>query len=589
MLNITISKPNKVFAEGTVVGSNYRLRWNTPEITSYPIKEYDIYINNIKVSTVSATEYIFSPPTTASFTYYIVAKDAAGISSEANIITVTNVPPSKVTDIKYTISGGEVVITWTSPIPNVNQYSIKSYEVYLNSTTNRIGEISGNIFKYVLPQGLTHTFYVEVIDALGRESGTVALPVNITPPALNISDITSSVVDNNVLLYWKDAQRDLPIYTYEIFKGNTFATAISLGTKTGLFTSVFETVAGQYTYWIQPIDVARNAGAAVPRTLSVSQPPDYILKVDENSTFTGTKSNIKVTDEGYLLGPVNTTETYTEHFTTNSWTTPQDQIDAEYPIYIQPSLTTGYYEETIDYGTVLAASKVTITPTYEAVSGVVGTNIDILLSTDNSTWVEFLNTNSIFATNFRYIKYKITLTASDNKELIKIISINIKLDQKLKSDGGKVSCLSTDGGTGASADVTLTSGSITGFTSIVEGSGYSSTVPPSINITGDGTGAQISAIVTGDAVTGFNILNAGTGYTTCTISISGEGTVVPWTSGISFTDISSISVTPQGTTAMLALYDFADIPNPTGFRILLLNPSTGARMSGTASWNVKGY
>ena len=40
---------------------------------------------------------------------------------------------------------------------------------------------------------------------------------------------------------------------------------------------------------------------------------------------------------------------------------------------------------------------------------------------------------------------------------------------------------------------------------------------------------------------------------------------------------------------MLALYDFADIPNPTGFRILLLNPSTGARMSGTASWNVKGY
>ena len=589
MLNITISKPNKVSAEGTVVASNYRLRWPTPDITSYPVKEYDIYINNIKVSTVSATEYIFAPPSGASFTYYIVVKDVAKVSSDADIFTITNVPPTPVSDIEYSLVGAEIVITWTSPVPTINQYSIKSYEIYYGDTTNRIGEISGNIFKYTLPKGLTHTFYVKVIDSVGSESELVALPVNISPPILNTSDITSSVVDNNVLLYWKDAQTQLPIYTYELFKGNTWATAVSLGTKTGLFTSVFETTAGQYTYWIQPIDVAGNPGEARPRTLYVSQPPDYILKVDENSTFSGTKSNILVTEEGYLLGPVNTTETFAQHFTTNSWTTPKNQIDALFPIYIQPTLSTGYYEETIDYGTILAASKVTITPTFEIVSGTVDTKIDIFLSTDNTTWTSFLENSSIFATNFRYIKYKVTLNASDNKELIKIVGINVKLDQKLKSDGGMVDCLSTDGGTGASATPTLSSGSITGFTSIVGGSGYSSLIPPSVNIAGNGTGAQVSAVVSGGAVTGFNILNPGTGYTTCTISISGEGTLVPWNSGITFTDISSISVTPGGTINTLALYDFADIPNPTGFRILLLNPSTGTRMSGTASWNVKGY
>ena len=116
----------------------------------------------------------------------------------------------------------------------------------------------------------------------------------------------------------------------------------------------------------------------------------------------------------------------------------------------------------------------------------------------------------IFATNFRYYKFKINVSATTATGLYKITNITSVLDSKLKNDGGTKACLSTDVG----------------------------------------------------------------------------GTVV--TFNMPFVDITSITVTPLGTTPITAMYDFVDAPNPTSFKILLFN-SSGARVSGTASWSVKGY
>ena len=59
--------------------------------------------------------------------------------------------------------------------------------------------------------------------------------------------------------------------------------------------------------------------------------------------------------------PVNATETISAHFSTRSWNTPQDQVNASFPLFIQPNLSPGYYEEVIDYGSVLAGCKITVT------------------------------------------------------------------------------------------------------------------------------------------------------------------------------------------------------------------------------------
>lgn len=95
-----------------------------------------------------------------------------------------------------------------------------------------------------------------------------------------------------------------------------------------------------------------------------------------------------------------------------------------------------------------------------------------------------------------------------------------------------------------------------------------------------------------DAVIELNSLNV-----RCNIkeqSDSGMGTVTDANSGAvvlfqkSFADITSITVTPSGTAARLAVYDYVDTPNPVSFTVYMFdiagNPATGS-----FSWQAKGY
>jgi len=56
---------------------------------------------------------------------------------------------------------------------------------------------------------------------------------------------------------------------------------------------------------------------------------------------------------------------------------------------------------------------------------------------------------------------------------------------------------------------------------------------------------------------------------------------------VPFVDVESIQVTPKGTGAVNAVYDFVDAPNPTDFSVYLFD-SAGARVSGDFSWTTRG-
>ena len=58
---------------------------------------------------------------------------------------------------------------------------------------------------------------------------------------------------------------------------------------------------------------------------------------------------------------------------------------------------------------------------------------------------------------------------------------------------------------------------------------------------------------------------------------------------VDFVDVQGITVTPQGTTPLLAVVDFEDVPNPKSFDIYLFNGTTGAPATGQVRWNVRGY
>jgi hypothetical protein len=274
--------------------------------------------------------------------------------------------------------------------------------------------------------------------------------------------------------------------------------------------------------------------------------------------------------------PVNTTETWADHFSTRSWATPADQVSAGYPIFIQPTTTPATYVETFDYGTVLSSSLVTLSYSGTTVAGSVTVTPKIETSANGSTWSSNDNVTSVFATAFRYVRITITVAQSGDTGVYTLDSLAVRLDAKLKNDAGTTSAVSTDA-----------SGTIANFN--VEFIDVSS-----ITVTPGGTSAAMAVYDFQDAtLTGTYSITSNTATVNVTAHglIAGQKVRLAFTTGTAPNGIYTVAtastnsftatVTTANTSGNVSLY-------PQSMRIYLFNTS-GTRVSGTASWAIKGY
>lgn len=292
-----------------------------------------------------------------------------------------------------------------------------------------------------------YTFLLKAIDIDGNYSDDPA-EVSFSIPLILPVVITSIVIDNTVLLTWSS-----PTTVFNITRFDVYRDDVLFGFSRGNFSSIFEAVAGDYTYKIIAVDLAGNESSPAQVTLSLNQPPDFVLEDSHTSTLNGTLSSMVLEtspEPDKIVGPMDTTRTWEEHFTDNSWTTIQDQIDAGYPYYGQPSKTSGtpngYYEEVIDWGTLFAATIATLTYNYNQVhSGHdVAVVVKMAFSTDNVTYTAFTSGAVQLATNMRYLKFRLELTGADDNALIEIFNIALTIQVKREDDGGEVDAVSTD-------------------------------------------------------------------------------------------------------------------------------------------------
>lgn len=319
------------------------------------------------------------------------------------------VPPEalpNVTSFNYTVNPDNVLLYWERPV-GVQNFELRK-GVEWDSATRVL--ITNTTTALLNPLTLgQHTYLIKAIDADGNYSPSAAR-IDIIIPQIPAVSISSSVVDNNVLLYWSVPSSAFRI-SYYIIKRN----GIEIGTKDGTFTTVFEQVAGDYTYSIIPVDVAGNQGLEAFHTVRVTQPPDYVLQDIRESTFAGFKINCMI-DEGdkLLFGVEN--QTWDEHFSSRGWNSIQDQISAGYPYFAQPSPATCIYEEsgvyTIDYGAVFSGVMVNLSWAYQTITGN-GHNItaQMRVSPDNVNWGSWVVGKSIYFTNFRYLQIHIDAVA----------------------------------------------------------------------------------------------------------------------------------------------------------------------------------
>lgn len=422
-------------------GTNLELDWadNVISATQLPVGWYELrdYTNTNVVWKGSSSWASISlvGVTPANSTWYLYAYDSNGYA--ASTYTTYTYPsltnPSPVPAIVYSfgtnISDSILTLTWSAQSPT---FGLKHYRVSYpdwsgdsvtgTAITVTTTVLSNTINISPIPRNTAaalwtgaKTFTVVVVDQLGNESTPKTQDITKNGPGL-VSNFNAQVIDNNVLLSWVLPTRTtLPIDTVRIKKGGTsWNTATSIGDKTGTFTTILERSGGAYTYWIAAVDSDGVEGTASSITATVAQPPDYIFNGQLFSQFNGTvtgnvmggsvtlsstviKSNA-LTDASGLVMPVDIASSWTTHFTANAWTAPQDQVNAGYPIYIQPTVPTSNYTEIFDFGQVFSSTKITVNALSSTVAGTVTPSwtIDVTATVPRSiTWSRTTTTATI--------------------------------------------------------------------------------------------------------------------------------------------------------------------------------------------------
>lgn len=637
---------------------NFGIRLNWVTLAELDLSEYELRTGGTTwetatlVSRLKATSFFTRPNTAGNIKFWLKAIDTSGNYSLAATELTVVIPLPNTTNPTAVISGQDFVLGWTLSTGAfaIDYFDIRHGASFAAGTvvdkTRTIG------YSQHIDYGGVRTYWIAAVDVAGNVGPAASVSLNIQNPTT--VTITTQVIDNNVLMNWTDSTTSLPIVSYEIRKGASWAAGAVIGDNgNGRFAVFFEQASGVFTYWVRAVDTAGNVSVATSITATVSQPPDYALRLDYNVDFKGlvydfgvngdaqgwvpsgatqvaSTQVLKVTSTGidpilartmnsfilrgceyqmievavrrvagagwegniyYSTAGHGTTagyyktsadtspaigeskiirfdmnaltvggqdwntsiiesiridlgatsadifeidsitlipylglnialdngilyatlkdESWQTHFTSNAWTTPQNQIDAGLPYYAGSQAPASYFEEILDYGTLLNSTSVTATLSSQMVRGTATVVPSISYKTAwADAWTTVVGVTSIVASNFRYVKIRYDFTGSGNS-LISLLNSNLKISSKTKYDGGTQAALSTD---------------------------------------------------TGGTVVTFNT---------------------------SFIDIQSITVTGQGTTPITAIYDFVDVPNPTSFKVLLFN-NAGARVSGAFSWTAKG-
>jgi predicted phage tail protein len=385
---------------------------------------YKIYHNDVVIEdNIKSTTFNYKLLTAGTHTFKVEALNIALASSDAiDQSIVVDVPLSPNVNVSY--KGENVLIKWEE---SNSTYPISHYIVNHDDLTT----IAKTTTYTTKVNWSSKTITIQAVDIAGNKSTIRSATSIITVPVATA--VTSKVIDNNILLYWNQTAKTLPISHAEIKKGESLETATLIGTNNSTFANLFESESNYYTYWIIPVDTAGNKGQSSSTTALVNEPPDYILNALWLSLFGGTKNNA-ILDNGKLyLGIKN--ETFQAHFTVNNWTTPQSQVSAGYLLYAQPFATSSFYEEIFDYGTILPSTTVGVTLDFERV-GSGGYEIDISTSADGTTYSLNSNVSRVSGSTFRYVKVKIRFAGTVNDAFI-INAMEVKLDSKIKSDSGK--------------------------------------------------------------------------------------------------------------------------------------------------------
>lgn len=399
---------------------------------NYPIAQYEIrrgettdtWDSASTLAIIKTTNFARVIDFLGTKTIFVKAYDNAGNTSAAVSANVTVTAPGAVTGLDAQISDSQVLLSWSAP--SSGTLPIGEYEIRVGgvadtwaTATFLVRTKATKYFTSVSGVGVFQ-YFVCAYDIKGNGSDVATEQLTIAGPN-SPSGFYPDVVDNNVLLRWQaPSASSLPVAGYRLYKGETFAGATFLGEQKGTFAVYFEVVAASYTYWLTAIDSNGNESEEVYCIAEVDIPPDFIFNGSDTIDWDlngAVETNIAFDGELAAIACIDTTTTYEDHFIDNSWATPQDQIDAGFPLFCEPGLSTAQYTTAgYDLGAVVGSSMITFvydTTQCGAANATVTPTVEYSL--DAETWTSgTAGQMSVWGTNFQYVRLNLDVLGADN-------------------------------------------------------------------------------------------------------------------------------------------------------------------------------
>lgn len=370
-----------------------------------------------------------------SITVQVYALDEDGDPSEGYIEeTFDHTAPSTVTGLAISRDTNDLgfKLTWTL---STNPCVI-GYNVLVNGTVVE-SSYAGNEYLYkTSPKSGTYIFGVQAVNKFSQTSSLATNTIVVVGPGV-VTNLKIKVLDNFANMSWTAPaipSGGLPILEYEILKQDMAGTFVeTLGRVASTYTSDVEYVPSTYKYYVAAVDIAGNMGSLVSATCEIES-PNFELLTDVWEDFEDAEmTNILLREDGILLAPIDTTETFLEHFTNNGFTTVQDFIDAGYTYIFEPTPESASYSYELDYGAAInQATNIISTSDIDDHGATISHYIaSKLLETDDYEDEE--NYTKLNSSSFQYVRTRLDIE-SEGMGFCYINTRRLQLSSKKRSE-----------------------------------------------------------------------------------------------------------------------------------------------------------
>lgn len=595
-LGKTAPPANVASATATVAPQGVSLTWPPVadvDLEAYLVRQGATWSGGVQVAKTPDTTALLGYLPVGTTTIKVKALDTSGNESLTEATTTATVQAPAAPAPGATIEGTDCTISWNDC---TTSYWLDRYEIRYGASFEsgiEISTVKGQSLKLPVTWTGPRTYWVRAVDAAGN-AGTAGSVV-VTIGAASAPGVSATLSGTLCKLTWTIPAATLPIDRYEIRIGTTWATATSLGTVKGTAYSLPATWPSAQL-WVAAIDVNNTTGTPVSVSVTVSMPVVSGLTADviDNNvllSWTGTPGSLQIDHyevrrgatwaAGSVVGSA--TGTFSLLFESASgtytyWVAGYDAAGNQgSPLSVTAAVSQPPdYILNVDWSSTLSGTKTNLFN--DPVSGWVA------MVQTGETWAQHFTNNSKTSIqqfiDAGYTKYLQPSAPSaqyvetfDYGTLLAGTKITVALNHTALIGAPVVQCTIE-----TSPDATTW----TSFANMWQAYGTAFRYVR-ITLNWSATGEAI------DQVSGLNVRldskirnDAGSG----TVTVAANGAACSF--NIDFVDVTSITVTPSGTTAKYAIYDFVDVPNPSGFTVYLYD-SAGNRTTGSFSWSARGY